>query len=251
MAELIILGASNAIPTAEGENTHFVFRAGSRTVLVDVASSPLLRLDQAGIDQHAITDLVLTHFHPDHVGGLPLFLMDLWLLGRKTPLVVHGLADTLDRAQKLMELFGWAAWPGFFQVVFNRLPATEMTVLLETPELRVFASPVKHLLPTIGLRVEFCAEQKTLAYSCDTEVCPAVAQLAQGVDILLHEASGPFKGHSSAAQAGEVAARAGARALYLIHYPTGKFASGDPLLEARQNFSGPITLARDLMRVVF
>ncbi len=251
MAELIILGASNAIPTAEGENTHLVFRAGNRTVLVDVAASPLLRLEQAGIDQHAITDLVLTHFHPDHVGGLPLFLMDLWLLGRKTPLVVHGLDYTLDRVRKMMELFGWAEWPSFFQVVFNRLPAADMTVLLETPELRIFASPVKHFVPNIGLRVEFCAEQKTLAYSCDTEVCPAVAQLAQGVDVLIHEASGPFKGHSSATQAGEVAAQAGAKALYLIHYPTGKFASGDPVLEAQQNFSGPVILARDLMRIAF
>jgi ribonuclease BN (tRNA processing enzyme) len=67
----------------------------------------------------------------------------------------------------------------------------------------------------------------------------------------LHEASGPFKGHTSAAQAGEVAQQAGAKALYLIHYPTGKFASGDPAAEARGAFSGPVELARDMMRVGF
>jgi ribonuclease Z len=71
------------------------------------------------------------------------------------------------------------------------------------------------------------------------------------VELLLHEASGPYQGHSTAAQAGEVAARAGAGSLYLIHYPTGKFASGNPVAEARQTFSGPVTLARDLMRVEF
>jgi ribonuclease Z len=251
MAELVILGVSNAVPTLEGENTHLAIRAGERVVLVDCGSNPLLRLERAGLDFNVVSDVILTHFHPDHVSGLPLFLMDMWLLGRKTPLTINGLHYTIDRAEKMMGLFGWDEWPNFFPVSFCRLPAEEMTTLLDAPELRIYASPVKHFLPNIGLRVEFKAEQKSLSYSCDTEPCPAVIRLAQDVDVLLHEASGPFKGHTSAAQAGEVAQQAGAKALYLIHYPTGKFASGDPAAEARGVFSGPVELARDMMRVGF
>jgi len=251
MAELIVLGVSNAVPTLEGENTHIAIRAGERIVLVDCGSNPLLRLEHAGLDINAVSDLVLTHFHPDHVGGLPLFLMDMWLLGRKTPLVIHGLQYTLDRAEQMMELFGWQEWPGFFPVNFHRIPAQEMTILLDFPELRIYASPVRHFLPNIGLRIEFKEGNKTAAYSCDTEPCPAVVRLAQGVDVLLHESSGPFKGHTSAAQAGEVARKAGAKTLYLVHYPTGKFASGDPAAESRKNFPGPVLLARDMMRLEF
>ena len=78
-----------------------------------------------------------------------------------------------------------------------------------------------------------------------------MTQLAEGADILVHEASGALPGHSSAAQAGEAARRAEAGALYLIHYPTGKFASGDPVADARKQFEGPVTLAEDYMALNF
>lgn len=251
MAELIILGASNAIPTLEAENTHLAIHAGERVILVDCGSNPLTRLERAGLDVHAVSDLILTHFHPDHVGGLPLLLMDMWLVGRKAPLVIHGLTHALDRAERMMALFDWQEWPNFFPVEFRRVPEQEMTLLLEAPELRIFSSPVEHLLPNIGLRFEFKPESKSVAYSSDTSPCPAVIRLAQGADVLLHEASGSFRGHTSAAQAGEVAAEAGTKVLYLVHHPTGRFLQSDPAAEARETFSGPVILAQDMMRLEF
>jgi len=57
-----------------------VVRSGGRTVLVDAgigeeypefrAGRLALRLDDAGIDPASVTDLVLTHMHFDHIGGL-------------------------------------------------------------------------------------------------------------------------------------------------------------------------------------
>ena len=75
--------------------------------------------------------------------------------------------------------------------------------------------------------------------------------MAEGADILLHESSGALPGHSSAAQAGQAARRAEVGQLYLIHYPTGQFATGNPLAEARQQFEGPVTLAEDYMVLDF
>jgi ribonuclease BN (tRNA processing enzyme) len=48
-----------------------------------------------------------------------------------------------------------------------------------------------------------------------------------------------------------VAKKADAKALYLVHYPTGRFFSGDPAAEARKTFPGPVVLALDMMRVEF
>jgi ribonuclease Z len=124
-----------------------------------------------------------------------------------------------------------------------------MALMLDVDDLRVYSSPVKHFLPNIGLRIELKAEKKSLAYSCDTEPCEQVERLAAGADILIHEATGPFEGHSSAAQAGDIARRAGVGALYLIHYPTGRYASGDLVAEARARFSGEVHLATDLMEI--
>ena len=56
-------------------------RSGGRTILIDAvlgmeypdvprAGRLALRLEAAGIDLASVTDVVLTHMHMDHVGGL-------------------------------------------------------------------------------------------------------------------------------------------------------------------------------------
>jgi ribonuclease Z len=251
MPKLIILGSSNAIPDENHENTHMVIVGKKRTVLIDCVSNPILRLQKAGVDFNNLTDLILTHFHPDHVSGVPLLLMNMWLMGRRIPLNIYGLHHTLDCIEDLMGFYAWSEWPDFFPVAFYRLPMQEMTPVLESKEFRIFASPVQHMVPAVGLRLEFIRSKKSLAYSCDTEPCAQVIRLAEGVDVLIHEAAGAFHGHSSAAQAGEAARQAGVGALYLIHYPTGKYASGDLVAEARQRFDGPVNLAEDFMAMEF
>jgi ribonuclease Z len=247
MPRLIILGSSSAIATAEHENTHLVIAGKERSVLVDCPNSPIVRLERAGVEPNTLTDLIVTHFHPDHVSGVPLLLLDMWLMGRRTPLDVHGLAPTLERLESLMEFHGWKKWPGFFPVSFHRVPPEEMTEVLAGSEFRIVSSPVKHMVPTIGLRLEVNTSKKSLAYSCDTEPCDEVRRLAGGVDVLVHEAAGMGLGHSSAAQAGMVASQAEAGRLLLIHYPSGKYRKGDPLQEAREHYQGDVALAEDFM----
>ena len=187
MAKLIFLGTSNAISDENHENTHMVLVGGQRIVLIDCPNSPIVRFQNANVDFTRLSDLILTHFHPDHVSGVPQLLMDMWLMGRRQPLNIHGLAHTLDRIEKMMGLYGWSEWPGFFPVAFHRLPEQALAPVIECEEFRILAVPVQHFIPTIGLRIEFAASKKILAYSCDTEPCAQVAQLAGGADILVHE----------------------------------------------------------------
>jgi len=250
MSKVIILGSSNAIPDKDHENTHLVVVGRERTVLVDCVSNPIVRLEQAGVDFNSVTDMILTHFHPDHVSGVPLLLMDMWLLGRQRQLNVYGLHSTLDRVESLMGFYEWGQWPNFFPTAFIRLPASELTTVLDCPDFKIFSSPVRHMIPNIGLRVEF-QNQKTLAYSCDTEPCEEVVRLASGADLLIHEAAGPAQGHSSPSQAGEIASKAEAGRLLLIHYPNGEFRTADLVAEASARFQGEIALAEDFMTLEF
>ncbi len=249
MPKLIILGSANAISDQDHENTHMVVVGEKRLVLIDCVSSPITRLEQVGVHAIELTDLILTHFHPDHVLGVPLLLMNLWLMGRHEPLTIHGLQHTLDRTETVMGAYGWSEWPNFFPVTFHRLPTQEMVPVLEDEEIGIFASPVQHFIPTIGVKIVGTVSRKTLVYSCDTEPCPAVDRLAAGADVLIHEATGASPGHSSAAQAGEAAFKARAGALLLIHYPIGVYANGDLIAEAREKYAGPVSLAKDLMKI--
>jgi ribonuclease Z len=252
MSQLTILGSSNAIPSLNHENTHMVLAENDGLILIDCPGNPIVRLRQAELDPLDLEHLVLTHFHPDHISGAPSLLMQSWLLGREKPMTVHGLGYTLDRLIKILELYEWQSWPGLYPVIFHEIPESEFSPVLETKTLRLLASPVKHMVPTIGLRFEFLMSRKVLAYSCDTEPCQAVVRLAHQADLLIHEATGASNGHSSAAQAGEIASETSARKLALIHYATG--SETDPLTlleEARQTYTGEVILADDFSRFDF
>jgi ribonuclease Z len=223
MPELIILGSAAAIPNLDHDNSHMMIQTGDGVVLIDCGTAPMLRLERLGIPTGEITDIILTHFHPDHISGLPLLLMSMWLGGRQKALRIYGLHHCLKRVEDL---------------------------ILEQGDVTIYSSLVCHVIPTIGLRVE-AATGKAIAYSCDTEPCQAVINLAQGASVLIHEATGEGVGHSSAAQAGATAHDAGVDSLFLIHYPVGDSDLGTLIEEARGTFSGDVRLAEDFMKIEF
>jgi len=249
MGEIVILGSAFAVPDEQAENTHFLLKVSNKIFLIDCASNPLLHIPKSGVDVNSIDDIILTHFHPDHVSGLPLLLMGLWLMGRKNEMNLYGLAHTLDRVQTMMELYDYESWPNFYTINFHRVENKEKAMVYSDEYIRILASPVKHLIPTMGLRFELKDEVKTIAYSCDTEPCEAVVGLAKKCDLLLHEASGDSPGHTSAYEAGEIAEKADAKTLYLIHYPTQRNRHEALLNQARSAFSGQVELAVDFMRI--
>jgi ribonuclease Z len=251
MPKLLILGSASAVADEEHQNTHLAVVGRQRILMIDCPCTPILRLKQVGLQLDHLHDLILTHFHPDHVSGVPLMLMNLWLLGRKHPLNIYGLDNTLDRLRNALDLFEWSAWSGLFAVNFRPIPIREMALVLEDEEWRVFASPVRHLIPNIGLRIEFTGSRKTLVYSSDTEPCPEIIRLASEADVLLHEASGRHTGHSDAYQAGEIAQQANAKRLILIHYSWLDAASEALVLDAQRSYTGQVELARDLMEIDF
>jgi ribonuclease BN (tRNA processing enzyme) len=114
--------------------------------------------------------------------------------------------------------------------------------------MRISLHELRHSSPNCGVRIE--SPTGCLAYTGDTGVTPALLPLADGVDLLLAEATlaatdhGPH-GHLSAIDAAQVAQTAGAGALMLTHFP-----SADPtwLLarrdEAARAFAGTVRLAQ-------
>lgn len=249
MDRVVILGSASAVPDTTHENTHLLVEAGNRVILVDCPGSPVVRLQQAGIDVLRLTDIILTHFHPDHVSGFASLLMSSWLLHRQDPLYVYGIAPTIERAKKMLDLFNWADWPGFYPVHFVVVPAEEQAQVLDAPSISVAASPVNHMIPTIGLRFTFAGSGKVAVYSCDTEPSANVRRLAMGCDVLIHESTGASLGHTSPEQAGEIATQAGVKSLYLIHYPPQLIDPETLISRARQTFAGPLLVASDFMTI--
>lgn len=244
MSKITFLGTASAVPDRGHQNTHFVLETDGGTILVDCVGNPIVRLREASIDPLSITDLVLTHFHPDHISGVPLLLMDLWLLGRKQPLNIYGLDSVLEKFETMMNLYDWEDWQGFYPIQLFPFSNPECTVMIDRMNLKVEASKVRHLVPAMGLRMNL--PEGAVCYSTDTEPCTEVVRLAKDADILIHEASGSMGGHTGAAEAGVIAADAGVKALVLIHYDPA--SDPDKLKEeAHSSFSGEVIIAKDLM----
>mgnify|MGYP000881340065 CR=1 FL=1 len=245
MEKVTILGSANAVAKMDQQNTHLLIETDRRKIMVDCGDHPAASLGRAGVTVNQINMLILTHFHADHVGSLPLLLMDMWLEKRTEPLSIYGLEITLDKAKALLEVFSWETWPNMFPVNFIPIPEAGKDLVIDEEDLKITAMPVLHLIPTIGLRFEF-ANGKVVTYSCDSEPCENLATLANQADVLLQEAAGPGKGHSSPEQAGEIALQCNVKRLVLIHYEARR---GKEILlsEARAKFSGPIELAEDGM----
>lgn len=251
MTKLIILGSSDAIPSLDHENTHLALVSATGFTMIDCPGNPVIRLSQAGLDPLNLDHLVITHFHPDHVSGAPSLIMQSWLMGRKRPLEIYGLAYTLTRLKRNLALYGWDSWPDLFPVHFHTILEKEFLPFLETSDFRLIASPVKHIVPAVGLRMEFFGNHHIVAFSSDTEPCQSVVQLAKDANLLIHEAAGASHGHSSARQAALIATQAKAKKLALIHYATWNKPVSDSLLEeAEEVFPGEVFLAKDFMEFI-
>jgi ribonuclease BN (tRNA processing enzyme) len=244
---LTVIGCSGSFAGPDAAASCYLVEApdaDGRTwrVLLDLGSGalgPLQRLaDPAGIDA-----VFFSHLHADHC----LDLCGYWVARRYAPdgvkprIPVYGPCGVAARMARAYDL---EPEPGMSEAFdFRTLSAG----VFEVGPFRVTAAPVSHPVEAFGFRVEHGGA--AIAYSGDTGECDALVDLATGVDLLLAEASFldkpglPTDLHLTARQAGEHAARAGARRLVLTHLVPWNDADST-LVEAKASgFRGDIELA--------
>ncbi len=244
MAKLTLLGSAAAVPDMDHENAYMVLEGEKSALLVDCAGSPMARLQAAGVDLNKLSSLIITHHHPDHLYGVPSLLLGLRMFKRQVPLDIFGTRKSLAVIWGTMDLLGWQKWPSPFPVGRHEVPLREGALVINSDEFEVRATPMRHSVPSLGLRILSKATGGVVAYSADTEPCEAFIRLAREADILFHESTGDYAGHSTGAQAGAVARRCGARKLVLIHYPVDADLETWQK-EAEREFGGPVELAED------
>lgn len=235
MPHLHLLGTGAAISSAHRTTTMLAFSSDQETVVVDCGGDVVQRLLQAGVDLDTIASLIVTHEHPDHVSGFPLFMEKIWLSGRRRPIDVRGIRPAIDQARRCFETFDTSGWEEMPELRWHEVRHEESAPVFESDHWHIVSSPGTHAVPVIGLRVTHKPTQSVVTYSCDTEPAQPIERLARNADILVHEATGEQSGHTSPRQAAAIAARAGAGRLLLVHLPPS--LSDEEIDEARSEFA--------------
>jgi phosphoribosyl 1,2-cyclic phosphodiesterase len=220
-------------------------RYGGNTacVVISVGADPPLILDLGtglrSFGQGQLLDgsfrgtALLSHVHWDHIQGLPFFApadrtgAELDIFG---PAHEEGsLASVIDGFIR----------PPYFPVTYSQLRGTIKVLDMGTEPIVIGAStitarPVPHTAPTLGYRVE--SGTSAVAYVSDHQAPPdlsaiadSVLELADGVDLLIHDAQYTDKefpekahwGHCTVEYAVEVARLAGAKTLAMFHHDPG------------------------------
>ena len=228
---LHILGCDGSYPDALGACSGYLLTKGQDALMLDLGCGTLPRL-MARMQPEALGAICITHWHNDHVGDL-LALKYYLQLHKKRMLVLapeaaHPIRDLLEGEEFLFE-----------DIARPRIIAG----------FHMEALPVDHPLPAYALK--FSQEGKVFVYSGDAVGGAGLAAFCRGADLLLCDATftkaqwHAEMPHFSAAQAGELARKAGARQLVITHLQPG---SDKELLlqEAREAFPKAIQAVQGL-----
>jgi len=242
--QLTVIGCSGSFPGPASPASCYLLEAEGFRLVMDMGNGALGVLQQyAGLFE--VDAVCLSHLHADHCVDLGAY----WVArqyapgGARPPIPVYGPAGTVERVTGVLLGSGETEAAS----VRERFDVRDLTVgTWEIGPFRVTTEHMNHPVETFGFRVEHAGWK--VAYSADTGETGALVRLAEGVDVLLSEASfqdshdNPPDLHLTARQAGEHAARAGAGHLVLTHLVPW-YDRERSLAEAAASYCGPLSAA--------
>ena len=284
-----IAGAGSPLPDPKRGNPCVAVVAGRRTFVVDAGEGATETLNRMRIGPEHIEAVLLTHFHSDHIGGLGSLAIQRWAAAHAaSPMRVLGPpgvervvagyneAYALDSGYRTAH-HGEAILPssgaGLTAEPFAMPEGDDTRVVLQDDDLKITAFTVDHAPaePAVGFRFDY--KGRSLVISGDTSLTPVLVRVAQGTDLLIHDAlSRPLlklaedaarkaglEGrakifsdlpdyHASPQEAADAARDAGAKALVMTHIVPPlplKGLEANFLGDAPERFTGPLWMARD------
>ena len=298
MMQVTFLGTSAALPTVDRNVSALMVEREGELLLFDCGEGTQRQMMRY-TSGFAVEDIFITHYHADHILGIPGLLRTMGLQGRTAPVRLHGprgaqrqlgplITLGMERPKfpvEIVEVHVGEILPrGEYDIVAGEAKHKgdchsyaiverdrlgrfdpERARTLGIPEGPMWGKihkgePVILRDGTIVAPAELVGPPRAgrrLVISGDTGPSPSVTELARGADLLIHEATfgedeaerARETGHTTAAEAAEVARDAGVRRLVLTHI-SARYSREAPelLAEARAVFVAT-DVARDGMVV--
>lgn len=90
MLDVCLLGTGGMMPMKNRWLTSAIFRQNGKSLLIDCGEGTQIAMKFAGFTFKPLDILCITHFHADHISGLPGLLLSMGNEGREEPLMIIG-----------------------------------------------------------------------------------------------------------------------------------------------------------------
>ena len=248
--QLTFLGTSSMVPTKERNKIAVFISYGSEGILFDCGEGTQRQFKIAGISLPKVTKILISHWHGDHVLGLPGLMQTLSSMNYNGRLEIYGPNGTKKRMESMFEAF----------VFDKRLDFVVMEVkqgiFFENREFQLEAHQLEHGIETLGFRliekdkrkvdmrkvnkfgipegpllgklqegksieykgkkieaydVTYMEKGKTIAYITDTALCDNCYKVAEDADLLICEATYSSKLEDKSEEFGHMTAKQAAQ----------------------------------------
>jgi len=248
--DIVLLGTAAAAGSVQRDNTYMLLRGETGSWMIDVGGNPLGKLKQLGMELSEIRGVMFTHFHVDHIYGLPSLLWGMWIAKRKDPLEIYCLDTDEQQLRSILASFQVEQWPIGFEVRIHTFTRETPSQLVAERDLTVSTFPALHARPTVGFKVQ--CEDRVLLYSADTRPNEWIREQPR-IDVLIHEANmarGASKAHTSLEELLQFYPVDRIGRIVAIHLSDGS-PYEEVLAEQDSAIRSKVTLAEDLQVITF
>lgn len=184
--KLQFLGTASAFPTRDRNHNSILLRYGPEAILFDCGEGTQRQLRIAGESLMKITKIFITHWHGDHVLGLPGLLESMAMNNRRDLLEVFGPGGTKESIQ---HLFHALHIKPNFKLAIHEVDTRKSKLVVNTKNYEVSAMFVKHRVPCLAysfkekdkyrINKEWVKKEKV-------QGLPALAKLQEGKDVTIN-----------------------------------------------------------------
>ena len=180
--KITFLGTGDAIPSARRNHSAIFLNYDSENILIDCGEGTQRQFRKAGLNPCKINRILITHWHGDHVLGIPGLLQTLALSGYNKTLHIYGPKGTKRYMEEIMKIFKLV---GKYEIKVEEI--SNKGKFFETSDFYLEAEQMEHGTPANAYN--FVVKDKTRIDKKKLEksglpLGPLIKNLKEGKDII-------------------------------------------------------------------
>lgn len=147
MLKITLLGTSGMMPMKDRWLSSCIISANGHSILMDAGEGTQISMRRLGEKFKPIDVICITHFHADHISGLPGILLSVSNDGRTDPLIILGPKGLSRIVSSLCVIT-----PGLsFDIICREYSEQGLSHIIDDIAIKAF--PVRHGMPCLGYSV--------------------------------------------------------------------------------------------------